>query len=132
MPKILKTKKKQQKSYPPVVKYVLSALKGIVFSFICFVIISLFLTKNNSFTMFYKIMLYLIIIFGGFICGYSSHKHIQGRGIINGLLSGMIYSFALTVIILICIQFNLSSNILLIAASGIFGGIIGGIVSANN
>ena len=94
MPKIIKTKiknSKTKKKYSTKTTYILSAVKGAVFTLNGLFLISLLLHKGNDFNLFYKIMIYLVICLGGFMSGFIAHSRVKGRAFLDGIIPSVIY-----------------------------------------
>lgn len=135
MPKILKTRllkdNKSKKSYSVKTIYLFAAAKGLVFTFICFFIISFLLYKNNNFSFFYKMIIYLSIALGAFISGFIAYKKVRGRGFINGIICSLIFCAALLLVLIIAMKLNFSGNLLILLPITVVSGFLGGTVSAN-
>ncbi len=131
MPKILKTKSKNQKVNKPVVIYPLCALRGVIVTFLCFGVVSLLLLNKSSFTTFTKLFLYFSIALGSFVCGYFANKKIKGKGIINGLLSSVFYSVIFIIVVCLLLKFGVSKLLFLTVPLIVVGCITGGVVCAN-
>lgn len=132
MPKILKTKiKDNKKEYPIYLKFLFTILKSLLLTFILFVLLGIVFYNNPQFTLFYGITLYFIISLGGFSSGYFLYKYLNGRGIVNGLAGGTIYGVCLSLYLMIAVSFNYSINILFVLAFSILSGALGGIFGAN-
>ena len=133
MAKIIKTKAKVNKNtHKPVVTYLLSTIKGVVLSFVGLVVISVAFINNGSFTTFTKIMIYVVLGIGAFICGYISNKKLNGRGLVNGFISTAIYLLIYFTLLLIVMKFKVGLNILIMIPVCLVSGITGGILSANS
>ncbi len=135
MPEILKTKRnkstKNKKQFSPPINYLISALKGLLFAFNLLGGVSLLLMNNGSFSAFYKVISYITVGLGAFICGVSAYRHIKGRGILNGAVGGAVYCGFVILVLLCVMRFEVSSNILYIVPISLLCGIAGGITGAN-
>lgn len=133
MPKIIKSSvsKTKIKNKNPYVQYLLSALKGLMIIVLLLLTISLFVLKGATISVFVKLIIYLSIALGSFICGYNSYKTVRKKGITDGAISGAILLIALIVIIGVLMRFKISDNIFLLIPVTLFSGIAGGIISAN-
>jgi putative membrane protein (TIGR04086 family) len=133
MPKIIKTKiknSKKKKKYSTKTTYILSAVKGLVFSLNGFFLISLLLHKGNDFNLFYKIMIYLVIGLGGFISGFIAHSRVKGRAFLDGIIPSVIYVSFLSFVMILLLKLNFSSHILIIYPIAVISGFLGGIIKA--
>ena len=133
MPKIIKSSvsKGKIKNKNPYVQYLLNALKGLMIIVLLLLTISLFVLKGATISVFVKLIIYLSIALGSFICGYNSYKTVRIKGITDGAISGAILLIALIVIIGVLMRFKISDNIFLLIPVTLFSGIAGGIISAN-
>ncbi len=135
MPEILKTKRnkttKNKKNFSTPVNYMLSALKGFIVASVLLSVLSFLLMNNGSFSAFYKAFAYISLGLGAFMCGFSSYRHIKGRGITNGALGGGVFCILIMVALLCFMRFNISSSILYVVPLSIACGIAGGIAGAN-
>ena len=133
MPKIIKSSisKSKIKNKNPYVQYLLNALKGLMIIVLLLLTISLFVLKGATISVFVKLIIYLSIALGSFICGYNSYKTVRNKGITDGAISGAILLIALIVIIGVLMRFKISDNIFLLIPVTLFSGIAGGIISAN-
>lgn len=133
MPKIIKTKiqgKKSKKKYGTKTLYLISAVKGLAFTLIGLFLIGVLLHKNNEFNLFYKLIIYLVIGFGGFISGYLAHGRVKGRGFLDGIIGSAIYVLSLSLLMILLLKLNFSSHILIIYPIALSGGFIGGVIKA--
>ena len=133
MPKIIKTKiknSKTKKKYSTKTTYILSAVKGAVFSLNGLFLISLLLHKGNDFNLFYKIMIYLVICLGGFISGFTAHSRVRGRAFLDGIIPSVIYVSFLSFVMILLLKLNFSSHILIIYPIAVISGFLGGIIKA--
>ena len=134
MPKIIKTKisgnKKSSKKYSVKTNYIISASKGFAIALIGLFIVSFLLYKNNSFTLFNKLIIYLSIALGGFVAGLSAHNRLRGRGFINGIIASAIYIALLSFILILVLKLNFSAHMLIIYPVAILSGFVGGVVKA--
>ncbi len=131
MPEILKTKRKKNKELKPVFVYLISALKGLILSLLLLGLISIMLLNNASFTVFYKVFLYVAIGLGGALSGFCAYRRLKGRGIINGAVCGALFGVLFCLIMLVIMSFNVGVNIIYILPLSIVCGVVGGIVGAN-
>ena len=133
MPKIIKTKiknSKTKKKYSTKTTYILSAVKGSVFSLNGLFLISLLLHKGNDFNLFYKIMIYLVIGLGGFVSGFIAHSRVKGRAFLDGIIPSVIYISFLSFVMILLLKLNFSSHILIIYPIAVISGFLGGIIKA--
>lgn len=133
MPKIIKTKiknSKTKKKYSTKTTYILSAVKGLVFTINGLFLISLLLHKGNDFNLFYKIMIYLVIGLGGFISGFTAHSRTKGRAFLDGIIPSVIYVSFLSFVMILLLKLNFSSHILIIYPIAVISGFLGGIIKA--
>ena len=133
MPKIIKTKiknSKTKKKYSTKTTYILSAVKGAVFSLNGLFLISLLLHKGNDFNLFYKIMIYLVIGLGGFVSGFIAHSRVKGRAFLDGIIPSVIYVSFLSFVMILLLKLNFSSHILIIYPIAVISGFLGGIIKA--
>ena len=133
MPKIIKTKiknSKTKKKYSTKTTYILSAVKGAVFSLNGLFLISLLLHKGNDFNLFYKIMIYLVIGLGGFMSGFIAHNRVKGRAFLDGIIPSAIYVLFLSFVMILLLKLNFSSHILIIYPIAVISGFLGGIIKA--
>lgn len=134
MPKIIKTKisgdKKKRRKYSKGTLYFISASKGFIVALIGLFIISFLLYKNNNFTFFNKMIIYLAVSLGGFISGLSAHNNVKGRGFADGLISSSLYVTALLLLLIIILKLNFSAHLLILYPVALISGFIGGIAKA--
>ena len=133
MPKIIKTKiknSKTKKKYSTKTTYILSAVKGLVFTINGLFLISLLLHKGNDFNLFYKIMIYLVIGLGGFMSGFIAHSRVKGRAFLDGIIPSVIYVSFLSFVMILLLKLNFSSHILIIYPIAVISGFLGGIIKA--
>ena len=133
MPKIIKTKiksSKAKKKHSTKTTYVLSAVKGLVFTLNGLFLISLLLHKGNDFNLFYKIMIYLVICLGGFMSGFIAHSRVKGRAFLDGIIPSVIYVSFLSFVMILLLKLNFSSHILIIYPIAVISGFLGGIIKA--
>ena len=133
MPKIIKTKiknSKTKKKYSTKTTYILSAVKGLVFTINGLFLISLLLHKGNDFNLFYKIMIYLVIGLGGFMSGFIAHSKVKGRAFLDGIIPSVIYVSFLSFVMILLLKLNFSSHILIIYPIAVISGFLGGIIKA--
>lgn len=133
MPKIIKTKiknSKTKKKYSTKTTYILSAVKGAVFTLNGLFLISLLLHKGNDFNLFYKIMIYLVICLGGFMSGFIAHSRVKGRAFLDGIIPSVIYVSFLSFVMILLLKLNFSSHILIIYPIAVISGFLGGIIKA--
>ncbi len=130
MPKIIKTK--VQKDEKHIVTYIKSSLKGFVVSFVLVLLLAVLYIKNIKFgDLATCILIYISFAVGGLITGYYSHKKVGGKGFVNGIIGGLLYSLIMVGFILIIVRFSFSFNLLILISISVISSIIGGILSAN-
>ncbi len=131
MPKIIKTKipreKKKHRKHSTKTIYIISAFKGLLVAFTGLLLISLLLLKNNNFTFFYKMVIYLVIGLGGFVSGFTAHARVKGKGFIDGLISSSVYVQSLSLILIIILKLNFSAHMFIIFPVALLSGFFGGI-----
>lgn len=136
MPKILKTKKvntsKIKSNQKPALVYFLSALKGFGVTALVLLVVSLLVTKNSSFTMFTKVVVYISIGAGSFLSGFICQKKLRQKGVICGSLTSAFYLGLFIICTLTLMRFNVSPTLLLTVPIIAVSGIVGGIISANS
>ncbi len=131
MPKIIKTKKKRDKSYSKPVLYVFSVLKGLLIFITGILMTSILILKTSSSSQFFYIFAYLILALGAFISGFDAYRKIKGRGFVNGLIASAAYAITSLIIITISLKFDISLQVLLILPISLISGFLGGTVGAN-
>lgn len=131
MPKILKTQFKSKKEHKPAVIYLFCALRGVVVTFLVFMVVSLLLLNNSSFTTFTKVILYLGIALGSVVCGYRANKKLKGKGIVNGSVSSIFYCVLFFVLICLLLKFGISKILFFTIPLIVLSCITGGIICAN-
>lgn len=135
MPEIVKTKrskgKKAKRSLSPSVSYSLSALKGLLLTFIMLGGISFLVMNNGSFSPFYKVFSYIAVGLGAFVCGFCAYRAVKSRGIVNGAIAAAIYCGVLVLILVCLMRLRVSPQILLLVPISLGSGIAGGIAGAN-
>ncbi len=137
MPKIIKTKSQKKKKsninvLNPVVAYILSGAKGFAIYICLLLLITLAIHNGGEISVISKISTYFSCSLGAFISGCSAYKYINGRGVINGILGGLVY----ILIVLLCnlILLKLSVDIiyaLILFALSLLCAATGGVVLAN-
>ena len=135
MPEIVKTKrnklKKSKRSFTPPISYLLSALKGLLTAFVLLGGVSLLLLNNGSFSPFCKVLCYACVGLGAFLCGFSSHRAVKGRGIVNGLVGGSVFCGIIILLIIALMRLSVGVEIIILLPVAVGCAIAGGITGAN-
>lgn len=125
----------KNKNYINIFNKVKPYLFGVVRGFAVFAVLYLSLAfimfKTNYESAFLYYLMFVFIIFGGFVCGVYVYKKVRGRGFLTGLISSLPYSLLVFFTILIINGFNVSGEVLLIFLLSLSGGFLGGIIAAN-
>ena len=112
-------------------KYLISSLIGLAVLFIGWSLIAILLVSGMKLNGSTKIFIYVFICLGGFISGFLSHKKIKGRGIVNGLISSVVYGLISLILICFIMSFKISVGLFIIIPLIIACGCFGGVLEAN-
>lgn len=127
MPEKNKINKALHKSKP----YIFGALRGLVVFTVFYLLIAFIMNKTNIDSDFLYYLIYLFIIFGGFVCGVYVYKKVRGRGFLTGIISTFPYSLLVFLVFCLINGFNVSGEILIVFLLSLSGGFLGGITAAN-
>lgn len=131
MPKILKTGKRNDKKHNKPLIYCMCALKGLLGFGVAIALMGVIILKKAGVSDGWYYISYIGISLGGFICGFSAHKKINGRGFINGLIASFAYCAIMIVLLMIISGFKISPSILIIVPICLISGFVGGTIGAN-
>lgn len=127
MPKNKKMVGLMEKAKP----YIIGTIRGSVVFSIFYIILAFFMNKTNVDLPVLYYLVYLFIVFGGFVCGVYVYKKVRGRGFLTGILSSVPYSVVVFLVFCLVNGFNISGNILLVFLLTASGGFLGGVTAAN-
>ena len=107
-----------------VVGFVLTLLLFLLFSFLIYTSL---LPEEST-----KGIVMVVTIFSAFSAGFLTSKNVPRYGLLNGMVSGLIYFFILLLSnMLILAEFRLSGNLFLILLVVLLSSALGGIVGIN-